>query len=510
MMIYDKEKTVATENNAMKCGISQDRLMENAGSTVARVMRDSIIDVHSKHVVVVCGRGNNGGDGFVVARKLYQDGANVEVILAQGKPKSDAADKMMQFASDMGVPIIDYEINPVECREIIESADVVVDALFGFGFHGEVSGVPAEIIDIINNSGTTVYSVDIPSGAVCDSGIVSKHTVKADTTVTFISYKVCHVLYPSADYCGKVVRTDIGIPQSCYVPFSFSTTEFDYIKSVVPKRKEDSHKGSYGKALFVCGSYGMTGAAEISLNAAMHSGLGLAYAAVSDKVYEILAAKLTEPVFRVFPQCNGRYDLSECDANRIGRLCEDMNAVLFGCGCGKGKAVGAILESILGAAKCPVVIDADGINALAANIDLLRNAVSEIVLTPHYGEMARLCNTTVDEIMNDRIRYGTQLATDYGVVLVLKGAHTLVFSPDGSVFANMNGNDGMATAGTGDMLAGIITSLLAQGVNTLDAARLGVFIHGLCGDITADEKSRYSMTVTDMLDSLYKVFLQFD
>lgn len=506
MIIYQKEQTIAVENAAMEGGISQQRLMENAGSAVAKVIRDNY-GCQGIKVCVICGSGNNGGDGYVTARRLAKEGADVSVITFNGLPNGQAAYGMYSFTAGLGLSVIDANENMDKCLVTVIDADVIVDAAYGFGFHGELPPVLAQIFDTVSKSGGAKVAIDVPSGIECDSGFVAPHTAHADITVTFISHKICHVLYPSAGYCGKVLLTDIGIPKSCYLRSKIGVIGDEYVKAVLPSRPDDGHKGTFGTVYTVCGSYGMCGAAAIAATAAMRSGAGLVKMAVTDQMYRILGVKLNEPVFDICT--DGRNLTADC-AVKICMQAAKADSVLIGCGSGNTDDTQKILQSVISAARCPVVIDADGINSLSRNIDILRNADCELVLTPHIGEMARLCSVSVEELMSNRIGCGEYIAMTYGVTVVMKDANTLVFSPDGSVYVNTAGNSGMATAGSGDMLAGIIASLLAQGVPATEAARAGVYIHALSGDITAEKLSKRSMTVSDMLDNLPYAFLRIE
>ncbi len=506
MIIYLKEQTVAVENAAMDVGISQQRLMENAGSAVAKVVRDNY-GCQGIKVCVICGSGNNGGDGYVAARRLSKDGADVTVITFNGLPSGHAAYSMYSFVAELGVPVIDANDDITRAIISVTDADVIVDAAYGFGFHGEMPTVLAELMDAVSKSGGAKVAVDVPSGVECDSGLVAEHTAHFDITVTFISHKVCHVIYPSAAYCGRIVLTDIGIPQSCYLRSRIGVIGDEYVKGVLPLRPDDGHKGTFGTVYTVCGSYGMCGAAAIAATSAMRSGAGLVRMAVSGPMYSILGVKLNEPVFDI---CTDSSSLTADCAVRICMSVTEADSILIGCGSGNTDDTQKLLQSVISASRCPVVIDADGINSLARNIDILRNADCELVLTPHIGEMARLCGVTVGELMTNRIGYGEYIAMTYGVTVVMKDANTLVFSPDGCVYVNTAGNSGMATAGSGDMLAGIIVSLLAQGMSSTEAARAGVYIHAIAGDITAAEIGKRSMTVSDMLANLPKAFLKLD
>ena len=504
MLIYTKQETVTVEQKAMASGISQQRLMENAGSSVAKEIRNRF-DVSGLKVTVLCGNGNNGGDGFVAARRLFQEGAEVAVILIGGEPTSDAACEAYRFVKGLEIPIYDGDKNFDVCSNLLLNCDVIIDGVYGFGFHGTLAPSVARLTKLANISSAFTVSIDLPSGTECDAAICAENAVKADLTVSFIAHKPCHVLYPALTNCGQVVIADIGVPKDAYTqPIMQVITEAD-VKAMLPNRQPDGHKGTFGTLHTVCGSYGMCGAAEFAAKAAMKSGVGLVKMSVSDSVYRILAARLPEPVYHICTE-QGRDSLDVCDFRSILKEAQKADCILFGCGCGNSNVVGGLLQNIVDSVNVPIILDADGINALSKNIDILRNAKSDVVLTPHYGEMARLCGLSVAEVMCDRLGLGKKLADRYGVTLVLKGANTLIFSPDGRIYVNLTGNNGMATAGSGDMLAGIIAGLACQGVPSNEAAVAGVYLHALSGDITADHKTAFSMTVSDMLSNLHLAF----
>lgn len=502
MLIYTKQQTVTVEQNAMNTSISQQRLMENAGSSVAKEVRNRFNAAGLK-VTVLCGNGNNGGDGFVAARRLYQEGALVSVVLMCGQPISDASKEAYKFVQGLELPV--YDCDSYNFDGVLSDSDVIIDAVYGFGFHGQLPPSVSRVIRLANQSKAYKVSVDIPSGVECDSAICAEDAFVADLTVTFIAYKPCHILYPALNNCGQVILADIGVPKNAHIKPSLQVIDELQVKACLPPRTPDGHKGSFGILHTICGSYGMCGAAEFAARSAMRSGVGLVRMSVSDSVYKILATRMPEPVYHVCTQ-KGTDDLDIASVRDIIGQINKAQCILLGCGSGNNDVTYSLLDNVIESAKIPVVIDADGINALSRNIDILRKADCDVVLTPHYGEMARLCGITVAELMADRLGYGQRVADEFGVTVVLKGARTLVFSPDGQIYVNLNGNNGMATAGSGDMLAGIIAGLICQGTPADEAARAGVYIHALSGDITAEINTPYSMTVTDMIANLPKAF----
>ncbi len=506
MIIYNSKQVIAVENNARASGITQDRLMENAGSAVAKVIGDRY-DAEKLKVTVFCGKGNNGGDGFVVARKLLQSGAKVIVVLAEGEIKSECAKGMFDFLLPLGIRVVQGDdIATVESA--VKASNLIVDAVYGIGFKGELKPKIRILFDLIKKYNVETVSIDAPSGVDCDTATADANAIKASLTVTFFQKKLCHVIYPAYKLCGETIVTDIGTPNDAFVQSSVGMMSDDYYKRVMPKRSPDSHKGSFGTLGLVCGSYGMIGAALIAAESAIKSGVGLVQIAASRSMYPIMASRLVVPVYKIYDDSVTQSLCGDCAENIVADF-EKCNAMLIGCGCGRTADTFKLVKGVLEGTEKAVVIDADGLNVLADNdgLDLIR---SNTILTPHCAEMARLCKADISQIKSDKLYYGSKLATEHGCTVVLKDASTLVFLPDGRVIVFTGGNDGMATAGSGDMLAGIIASFAAQGVDTYDAALLGVHIHSKCGLIAAKKLSKRSMTATDMVNCLSEVYRDFE
>ena len=508
MLIYDRSQVQAVECACESLGITQDRLMENAGAAVAKAIRDRY-EVEGKRVLVLCGKGNNGGDGFVVARSLFQSGARVAVALTHGEPTSDVARAKFDYVRSLGVRVADVVAEPDVFATLATASELIVDAMFGIGFRGPLLPADQSIVSLVNEAEAPVVAIDVPSGVMADTAAVGFAAVRADLTVTFFEKKACHVLYPACAYCGETVVADIGAPDAAFVPSATGMIDAETCVPLLPPRSPDSHKGTYGTVGLVCGSYGMLGAAAIASEAAMKSGVGLVKMAASQSMYPILATKRNEPVFLLYPDGEER-SLSGRDARRIAADLADCDALLVGCGLGRTDNSAAVVDALLAAYHGPIVLDADGINAAAGHIDILDPARGRLILTPHVMEMARLCRVSREELLQNRLYYGRLIADRYQAVVVLKDASTIVFSPDGRAFFHTGGNDGMATAGCGDMLAGLVAALAAQGVPPVDAARLGVWLHAQAGERTAQRCSRRGMTVTDMLAALPEVFLDLE
>lgn len=508
MKVLYKDDIRAVEAAARATGFTEERMMENAGSAAAKVICEKF-QVKSKRVSILAGNGNNGGDGFVVARKLYEEGADVSVILLCGMPKTETAHKALIRLSEQ--PIRMYNIGDDEVGNLIKNADIVVDAVFGIGFHGELQEQIASIFDFVSLQNAAKIALDLPSGCECDRGAAAKSAFNADVTISFIAVKPCHVLYPAQDNCGKLVRVGIGLNSEhmANVKSDVELIDSAFVERCLPKMKKSSHKGNCGKVTQLCGSFGMAGAAILSARAAQHSGAGLVRSVIPKSIYPIVAQSVPEAVFTV---CNespsGTLDRDCLDT--VIRHIAESDSVLIGCGLGNTKDSEQLLLNLLPLIKTPLIIDADGINIVANNINILKECNAPMILTPHPAEMARLIGKDTAYVQANRFGVAKAVAVQTGTVVVLKGANSVVAAPNGKLFVCMHGNPGMATAGSGDVLAGIISSLVAEGVPFERAAICGVHIHACAGDIGAAESSMHSLTAGDIINSLGKVFSDFE
>ncbi len=469
-----------SEENAVKSGAFSFReLMYTAGITAGKII-DKKYNCQNKRVAVVCGNGNNGGDGFVIANFLYEIGADVTVITPMGPPTT--SDATFYFE---------------KCEFIKKSEkfygifDIVIDAVFGIGLNRALNEDLSHLFEEMNSSAPIKVAIDIPSGIKADTGELLGTPIDADLTVTFIALKPCFVLPCGSDYCGEVIVADIGVKP---IDIAYKTVK----KPVFPKRRHNSHKGTFGTAALICGSYGMAGAAILAAKGALRSGVGIAKCILCDKIYPFFTSALPEAVC-VPLKSNSLGTLEYFPESDIYNNCSSL---LFGCGVGQNEDTFKILSDIIEKGQIPTVIDADGINLLSRDIDLLKKSKVPIILTPHPAEMARLLKITVKEVESDRINIARTFAKEYGVTLVLKGANTVIATKNGEVSINTNGNAGMATGGSGDVLAGIIVSLLAQGFSPESAAEAAVFLHGEAGDKAAAKRGMRSMLPSDIIDEL--------
>lgn len=454
-----------------------------------------------KKISVLCGNGKNAGDGFVIARLLYAHGCDAEIVLCDKFP--EIAEPLMYFnqAKQSGVNIVHYNEN------ILNDSDIMIDCIFGIGFKGEPRAPFDTVFECVNKSNALVISIDTPSGTNATDAAVCKNAVKADYTIAISTLKYCHILPPSNALCGETDVIDIGIPDDCYDNNYVNTIDFDDVKSSMPVADFNANKGSNGKLLCLCGSYHMPGAAVICCTSAVKTGAGLVNLTLPESAYPLVASHLVQPVFHPVPDENGMYSINSLDD--ILDDVKNADAVAMGCGIGVNQSTQTICRQVLKNSKVPVILDADGINSILPCIDILKDIKVPVVLTPHPGEMARLISKTPAEVQNNRIDIAKNFAKRYGVILVLKGANTVVTDGE-TVFVNLTGNYGMAMGGTGDMLTGIISSLVAQKIDVYSACKMGVYIHGMAGDVTAKEISHRGMTVLDMTDRLGALMSEFE
>lgn len=518
MKVLTCQQMRALEERAVMTGCDYSDLMDTAGAAVAGFIRDRY-DLDEKHIVILCGKGNNGGDGFVIARRLCDLCAAMTILLVDGLPVTELAKEKLRDIRESDVSVYSAADDPDVILEEIQHADILVDAVYGIGFHGVVSEKLQPVFEAVNRSPAAVIAVDIPSGLNGDSGAIPGTHIKADATVTFTTLKPVHLFRPAKYECGEVKVSQVGIGKKCIKEQSYDifVTDDEDVRAVLKKRDPESHKGTYGRLLAVCGSEGMAGAAVLSASAAVRSGAGIVDVALPRSIYPIVASNVIEPVYTVLDAAEPGQSLS-----RLLQKLECATACLIGCGLGENPVTDRMVYELIQAAKVPLIIDADGINAVARNIDILRAAAVPVILTPHPGEMARLIGSTTRAVEQNRIETARSFAAEYGVTLVLKGHNTLVVHPNsasgsdalssswGKTAYNRTGNAGMAKGGSGDVLAGLIAGLCAQGVPAFAAAYCGVYLHGKAGDQCAAQISQRGMTPSQMVDTLAKLFSDYE
>ncbi|OFI07511.1 bifunctional NAD(P)H-hydrate repair enzyme Nnr [Clostridium acetireducens DSM 10703] len=453
-------------------GIPGCVLMENAALKVIKNLELSKYNSFT----IICGKGNNGGDGFAIARHLSVLGKSIKVFvigdISKLKGDSKVNYKILQNM-DMDIKNINSNEDIKTLKEEILKTEVIIDAIFGTGLSRNVEGIYDVIISTINEYSKFVVSVDVPSGINSDTGEILGNSVKADKTISFQLYKKGFLNFNSKDFFGEIIVENIGIPE--FIIDAFYENEFlmdkYFIKNNIKVRNKYSHKGDFGKVSIVAGSDGFTGAAYISTQSAVRSGAGLVTLCCKKSIQNILSEKLEEAM-------TASYE----DKDRFIEIIKKSNSIAIGPGMGNNENTFNILKCVITNSNCPLVIDADGINVLSKGISILENKKNHIVITPHLGEMARICNLDIEYIKNNKIKVAKDFAKEHDIIVLLKGYNTII--TDGkSVFVNTTGNSAMASGGMGDCLTGIIASFIAQGYSALKSAYLGAYIHGYCGDI---------------------------
>ena len=484
-------------------GIPSLVLMENAGRQVVAAIEAAYEERLDGRVAVLCGRGNNGGDGFVVARTLLQRGVDcaVFVIGAVAEVRGDARINL-DILGRLGVAAV--EINDEQTWELhfseISQCTLIVDAIFGTGLKSGVAGMLETVIADVNASGIPIVSIDLPSGLSADTPHLIGDCIDASMTVTLAALKLPLILPPAEAYAGDVVIADIGIPTEVIEELEGRTIELltrEDVRSLVEPRAADSHKGDFGRVLVAAGSRGKTGAALLAGVGALRAGAGLVTIATPASCLPVVASLspelMTEPLDE-----NAQ---GQVIGGAIERLMASTHDVIAcGPGLGRGHSVGEFVRAVLDRAEAPLVLDADALTVIADDLGaLLGREERDIIITPHPGEMARLVGGSADEVQANRIEVASDFATTHHVYVVLKGHRTVIATPEGRVFINPTGNAGMASGGTGDVLTGMIAAFLAQLLDAEAACRLAVFVHGMAGDMAKESEGEVAMTATDLL-----------
>lgn len=487
-------------------GIPGRVLMENAGRGASAFFLEAIHRHHPGAVGIAAGAGNNGGDGFVMARYLHQKGIPASVFLfsPRDRIKGDAAANL-NLLDAMGVPLVEIaDAAALESQQSVMRAPCTwIDAIIGTGLTSDVRGYFRTVIDFINHQARPVFAVDIASGLNADTGQICGACIQAAATATFGFAKVGHLSYPGRTFSGQLKIIDIGIPphvatevgcrQHLITPGS--------LKNQIRSRSADAHKGHNGHLLILAGSPGKTGAAAMTATAAMRSGTGLVTLGIPQSLNPVLETMVTETMTVGLPETRqGALDESGFDV--ITSLIQDKRCMAIGPGIGTAASTGRLLGQLVQKSPVPIVIDADGLNLVAADLSILDKCRSPVVLTPHPGEMARLCGQSIAQIQSDRIGHARAFAQRHDVDLVLKGAATIVSRPDGAVFVNPTGNPGMAAGGMGDVLTGLIAGLITQGMDISAAACAGVYLHGWAADRLSRQQAPVGYLATEVMHTL--------
>lgn len=486
----------ADQYTIQKLGVPSLELMEHAAQACVQVLEDEKVDL--SHVCVVCGSGNNGGDGFAIARILQNNRYSVETFCV-GNPEhyTEETQEQMHRLQECGGKIT-YGM-PQE-----DSYSVIIDAVFGVGLSRKVEGRYRQVIEQMNRMRGTKFAVDIPSGLSATTGCILGCAFKADYTVTFQLKKIGLELSQGRTMAGRVIVPDIGISTDsiCEDQEIVRTAGKNIYRKMLPDRPEDSNKGTYGRLLVIAGSKGMAGAAYLNAHAAYMTGAGLVRVYTSSDNREILQTLLPEAIITTYEEYNKEELLS---------LLTWADGVCIGSGLGMSRLSEKILKTVIEYVKVPCLIDADGLNLLAENKNYLNQmAERRFVITPHMKEMSRLTGTPVEELKADRIQILKDFISRYRITCVLKDSRTLIASEEKGIRMNLTGNSAMAKAGSGDVLAGVISGWMVQGKEAEDAAELGTYIHGLSGDLAKFEKGVYSVMARDLIEYISKALMKLE
>lgn len=515
MRLLTSDEMKLVEQNAAKYGLSYKIMMENAGTACARNIRSKIEADKGfipKSIVVVCGKGNNGGDGFVIARKLRECGYNVSVVLSSGYPVSQEATYMYKLILDQGIKTVWFDGDRQNAFNLIKGADVIVDAVFGFSFYGVLDDELKSLFAEMSSAKGLKFAVDVPSGVYCDSGHCDDGCFRADYTVAISALKPAHIVEPAAKCCGDIIIANIGIPEESYkvVDNSLYTYSKSEIRLLFPERKTDSHKGTFGHLLCICGSRAMAGAPVLAASAALRSGAGLVTLAFPEGLYGTVSAKLTEALLMPLSENSAGTLSSACLKELLSRLPE-YDAIVIGCGLGVNEDTKAVVRAVAENSEVPLIIDADALNIIAKEPSIIENAKCDVILTPHIGEMSRLTGFEKQAVIDDKVKVAQSYSRRYNATVVLKCANTVVTFADGNkAYINNTGNTGLSKGGSGDVLAGLIGGFAVQSFALKDAVTAAIYVHGFTADTVADRTSESGMLPSDVVSELAYTLAYFE
>lgn len=481
--------------------ISTAQLMERAGEQLLAVLTEECAPLDGKRFVIVAGKGNNGGDGLVLARLLHQQHAHVETYLAAERSalRGPVRDQLTRLEGLGGRVRDRAQYTTAQFQAALDRADLIIDALLGTGLTSPVEGFYAELIEAINGAASPVIAVDLPSGINADTGGVMGIAVAADTTVTFALPKLGLLLFPGAAHAGRVILADIGIPDDAVAQLTITTEAITAatVRRAIAPRDPRQHKGDFGHLLIIAGSLGKTGAAALCALGALRSGAGLVTIASPRSVNPIIAGLVMEAMTAPVAETLDQTMASDAIAVLL-TLVRGKKAVALGPGLSLHPETQALIRTLVPKLSCPVVIDADALTAIAGHEAAVANNSAPVILTPHPGEMGRLLGCSTEQVEQDRPAAAREAARRYHAWVILKGAHTLLADPSGRLWINPTGNPGMATGGTGDVLTGVVGGLLAQSCPLPEAAAAAIYLHGLAGDLAAKELGEAGMIAGDL------------
>lgn len=508
MFILNKEQMQEADRITISdYGVPSIVLMENAALSVVKIIQEKFPEIGS--VAVLCGKGNNGGDGLAIARHLFNKGYNVKLYLfsklknLKGDPKIN-----LNICQKMGIeikPITNQKLFYETLPELMDFP-ILVDALFGTGLEKPLEGFWAEVVETINSIHSIVVSVDIPSGLNSSTGEIQSPAIKAHTTVTFGAYKIAHIFPPASNYCGKVYLFEIGIPKELLSNLSkLYLSNRNVLSSFLPPRNIEAHKGNFGHLVIVAGSKEKPGALSMASMGALRCGVGLVTAASVESALNVLHNHSYEAMGLVLDQTpSGTIALSSLP--KLIKFLEDKDCLVLGPGLSLEAETQEFVRRLVLNTSIPVVLDADGINSFSKNPQILKARTGEKVLTPHPGELSRLLDVPISEIKKDRIEFVRKTVKETNSTVILKGYMTLIACTNDIVWVNTTGNPGMATGGIGDVLSGMVGSFIAQKINPFKSCPLAVYLHGLAGDLVAKSKGEESLIPRDLIEFIPQAF----
>ena len=499
MNVVSAAQIKALDRAAVGAGIPAGDLMEKAGRGVANAL---INRAPGKNVVVIAGKGGNGGDALVAARILCEAGFHVRAFtLSSFADLTETTREKAHLVNERfpgALRVLNGSLD--ELNESLATADCAIDGLLGIGVDRPLSGRYLDTVRALNKADLFRIAVDLPSGLPSDSGTIIGEAINADLTVCMAAYKPAHLLYPARNHCGRIDVAPVGYPEQLWdavTPIA-RVMEREWIAEHLPARRPDGHKGTFGRVLIVAGSLGMSGAAILCAGGALRAGAGLVTVACPRSIQAVISTSLPEVLTIGLPDRKGH--LTEESLFPLRGALAGADVVALGPGLGRADETGAFVRALLTEVKLPLVIDADGLFAL--NPGAMEEIAERAILTPHPGEMSRLIDRTAEEIDTERIDIARSFAAEHGVVLLLKGRPTAIGTPSGEVFLNQTGNTGLATGGSGDVLTGIIAGLLAGGASLADAAILGAYLHGYAADYLARDRAERSIIPSNLLEAL--------
>ena len=511
MKILTSEQMRNIDRRAIEeVGIPDLVLMENAGGQAAETVLERYPDVDPEGILVLCGKGNNGGDGLVLARHLIGRGLNPRIILLFKRAEYRGnSDHQLKILEKSGAKFTEIPTPGAweEFRRELPEFEVIVDAVLGTGLVKPVEGFLERVFIDLNATSAEIVSIDIPSGLSGNSSEILGPAVQADATIVLACPKIPHIFPPAEELVGEVYVADIGIPEQCIDQegVSLNLIDEDSLDGLLPDRDRQSHKGNFGHILVIAGSAGKPGAARMVAAGALRAGAGLVTTATPLSAQGVVGFQLMEMMTEGLPETR-EGTLSTKAVARVKKLQEGKTVMTVGPGLSTAAETQSAIREIVATTSLPVILDADGINAFASHPEALFGKSRPVLLTPHPGEMGRILKISAEEVQADRLGICRRFAKEHRCYLVLKGYRTLIGTPEGEVYVNVTGNPGMATGGSGDVLTGVLSGLVGQGLTMLQAALLGVHLHGLAGDLAAEKIGEIPLMAGDILEFLPKAF----